>query len=43
MEADRVPPCNLCPRLKCFVWDAGGGAEGREGVNTAIHIHGGEG
>lgn len=22
------PPCNLCPLLKCFVWDAGGGAEG---------------
>lgn len=31
VEADRVPPCNLCPRLKCFVWDAGGGAEGRGG------------
>lgn len=29
VETDRVPPCNLCLRLKCFVWDAGGGAAGR--------------
>lgn len=28
VETDRVPNCNLCLRLKCFVWDAGGGALG---------------
>lgn len=52
MAADRVHPLtpqlyNPCPRLKCFVWAAGGGAEGQRGgaagVNTTIHIHAGEG
>lgn len=35
MEADRVPPCNLCPCLKCFVWDVGGGPEGRGGCECS--------
>lgn len=44
VEADRVPPYNLCPVFEVLCSGAlVAGQRDTEAVNAAIHIHGGEG